>query len=88
MRVTKAALDIHNSPPSLRAKLTVGGSKSATDERNQGVKSHAGTAKAFDGLDNVIIARSYAEAAGILAAHKNGILLEAITPKVSPLRLL
>jgi hypothetical protein len=32
---------------------------------------------------NVLFARSYAEAAGYLAAHKAGILFESITSKVS-----
>eukprot|EP01041_Mallomonas_annulata_P013246 gene13246-28042_t len=37
--------------------------------------------------ENIVVVRSYAEAAGILAAHKAGILLEAITSKVSPIRI-
>ena len=34
---------------------------------------------------NIVIARSYAEAAGLLAAHKAGILLQSITSRVDPL---
>ena len=34
---------------------------------------------------NIVIARSYAEAAGLLAAHKAGILLQSITSQVDPL---
>jgi hypothetical protein len=41
--------------------------------------------EAWRGLENVVRARSYAEAAGILLAHRHGILLEAITPVVSPM---
>lgn len=33
--------------------------------------------------DRVVIVRSYAEAAGYLLAHKNGINFESITSKVS-----
>ena len=33
-------------------------------------------------------ARSYAEAAGIIAAHKEGILLDAVTKSVSPISIL
>ena len=32
----------------------------------------------------VVLARSYAEAAGLLAAHKAGILFESLTSTVSP----
>ena len=38
------------------------------------------------GKSKVVVARSYAEAAGILVAHKNGILLESLSASVSPLR--
>lgn len=31
----------------------------------------------------IVLARSYAEAAGLLAAHKAGILFEALSPTVS-----
>ena len=38
-------------------------------------------------LGNIIIARSYAEAAGLIVAHKAGILRESITSKVSPVSI-
>ena len=40
--------------------------------------------------DQIIVARSYAEAAGLMMAHKRGILLESLTSKVSktPVRFL
>jgi hypothetical protein len=36
-----------------------------------------------DYQQHIVIARSYPEAAGLLAAHKAGILFEALSPKVS-----
>eukprot|EP01039_Chlorochromonas_danica_P000500 gene500-539_t len=39
--------------------------------------------KAFQ--DRVIVVRSYAEAAGLIAAHKAGILLDSLRPKISTL---
>jgi len=36
---------------------------------------------------NIIRVRSYAEAVGILTAHREGLLIESISPNVSPLSL-
>lgn len=37
---------------------------------------------------NVVMARSYAEAAGLIAAHKAGILFESLTSRVSPIKVI
>ena len=43
---------------------------------------------AVDKKTTLIKARSYAEAAGIIAAHREGILLDAITKSVPPITVL
>ena len=46
---------------------------------------HSSGSKRGSKRGNIVIARSYAEAAGLLAAHKAGILLQSITGRVDPL---
>ena len=51
-----------------------------------GVGSGAGAGRDGAGA-RVVTARSYAEAAGLMAAHKAGILLPSLTAAVAPLEL-
>jgi hypothetical protein len=63
----------------------------SVDENVTAMKAPAaifGSGKGGRGYGNSVVrARSYAEAAGLLAAHKAGIFFEAITKDVQPIQV-
>jgi hypothetical protein len=60
----------------------------AVDENETAMRVDADEMKAICRNGNIIRVRSYAEAAGILVAHKEGIYFESITKNVSKLKVI
>ena len=55
----------------------------AVEENTSAMQAEA--ASLGPGASRVVHARSYAEAAGFVLAHKEGLLLDSLTSKVAPL---
>ena len=60
-------------------------SSTPSDSSSNSIHNSSSGNKSCSKRGNIVIARSYAEAAGLLAAHKAGILLQSITSRVDPL---
>lgn len=64
------------------------------DNNSIGEDNHVGSIASSNINENycssnarIVVARSYAEAAGLIVAHRAGILLESITPTVNPISI-